>query len=144
MISFSQFTRSIVISIAASCLLPIAANAKDFKVGEVNKLLQTDYICSTSFPNKKGLMVLVDLGSKTAWINIDGSNIGLKQTSSQLIKSNKRAITKYRKNNIILTVDSKHIRTIEGELNSDENLDTVTFKIGNQSKTIQAKGSCIY
>jgi hypothetical protein len=142
MISVSQFTRSIVIAIAASCFLPIPANAKDFKIGEVNKSLQTDYICITSFPNKTGLIVLVDSGSKTAWINIDGSNIGLKQASSQSIKSNKRAITKYRNNNIILTVDSKYVRTIKGALDSDEYLDTVTFKVGSTSKTIQAKGSC--
>jgi hypothetical protein len=142
MISISQFTRSIVIGIAASCLLPVPASAKDFKIGEINKSLQTDYICITSFPNKKGLMVIVDSGSKTAWINIDGNNIGLKQASSQLIKANKRAITKYRNNNIMLTVDSKYVRTIKGALDSDEYLDTVTFKVGDRAKTIQAKGSC--
>jgi hypothetical protein len=142
MISVSQFTRSISISIATSCLVTIPSHAKDFKIGEVSKKLQTDYICVTSFPTEKGIMVLVDSGSKHAWVNIDSSDIRLIQASSQIVKPNKRTIIKYRNKNITLTVDSKYLRTIAGALDSTEFLDRVTFKVGSQSKTIQATGSC--
>jgi hypothetical protein len=142
MIPVYKLTKSLAIGIVASWLLPIAASAKDFKIGEVRKKLQTDYICVTSFPNEKGIMVLVDSGSKHAWVNIDGSDIRLIQASSQVVKPNKRTIIKYRNKNIALTVDSKYLRTIAGALDSSEFLDRVTFKVGSQSKTIQAKGSC--
>jgi hypothetical protein len=142
MISVSQFTRSIVICVIASCLLPIPSNAKDFKIGEVNKKLPTTF-CGSYLPNRQEAMLLFEGNySKYAWINIDGKDIQLTKTSSQFIKPSKRTISKYRVRDITLTVDSRIVRTIEGAMDTDESSDRVIFKVGNHSKTIQTKGSC--
>jgi hypothetical protein len=118
------------------------ANARNFKIGAVKKSLQTDFVCASDLPGTKESVVLVDRGSDSAWINIDGKDIMLKEANVQTIKSDKRVIYIYSNRNILLIVNSKHLRTIEGALDTDEFLSTVTFKIGNISKTIKTKGYC--
>jgi hypothetical protein len=144
MIPVYKLTKLLAIGIVVSWLLPIAASAKDFKIGEVNKILPTTF-CGSYLPGRKEAMLLFEGSySKYVWINIDGKDIQLTKTTSQFIKSTKRTISKYRGRDITLNFDSRIVRTIgdPGIMETDESSDRVTFKVGNQSKTIQTKGSC--
>jgi hypothetical protein len=135
----NKFTRSIVIGITASCLLPISASAKDFSVGNVKTRLPTEF-CGVLASNGKDVLLLHTF-KDTAWINIDGRDILIKHISSKKYGS-KRSVLVLQGGNMKVTIDSQFVRRIGGELLTDESLERVTFKQGNISKTIQGKGSC--
>jgi hypothetical protein len=119
------------------------ANAKDFKVGKVNKILQTDSICVSSLPGSKESMVLVDRGSNEAWVNIDGRDTRLKfYERTQINKPGKRGILKYKDKNTTLIINSRLLRTIKGELETEELSQIITVKVGSKSKTVQTDGYC--
>jgi hypothetical protein len=137
-----KFNYLAIATITFSCLSSSSAHAKDFKIGVVKKILPTTF-CGSYIPNRKEAMLLFEGEySKYAWINIDGEDIKLKQTSRKFLKSSKRTIATYHNGKVTMIFDSNILRTIEGEMGTDESSDRVTFKVGNKSKTIQTTGSC--
>jgi hypothetical protein len=136
-----KFKYSAIIAVMISCLLSSPANANNFKIGVVKKILPTTF-CGSYMPDRKETVLLFEGEySKYAWINIDGEDIKLKQTSRKFYKSSKRTIATYRNGKVAIIFDSKILRTIEGEMGTDESSDRVTFKVGNKSKTIQTTES---
>jgi hypothetical protein len=123
---------------------PTLANAKELNIGTVNmdriqgKELPTDYGCTIG----RG-MVLIYPGEKSAWVNLNGKHIRMKETSFKTIKSNQRSIAKYSGDNLTVIVDSQFLRENKGDtLSSTDYSYKVTFKNGSNSKTIKTKGSC--
>jgi hypothetical protein len=158
MIVFSQLTRShtytaraactasilMFIAIAIPILPPNLTNAKELNIGAVNmdrvqgKEVPTDYACTIG-----GGMVLIYPEAKSAWVNLNGKHIRMKETSFQTIKPNQRSIAKYSGDNLTVIVDSQFLREDKGDtLSSTYYSYKVTFKNGSNSKTIKTKGSC--
>jgi hypothetical protein len=140
------FAKSILLlsSIALPILTPNSTNAKDFKIGTINmdkiqgKELPTDYGCTIG-----GGMVLIYPEAKSAWVNLNGKHIRMKETSFQTIKPKQRSIAKYSGDNLTVIVDSQFLREDQGDtLSSTYYSYKVTFKNGSNSKTIKTKGSC--
>jgi hypothetical protein len=128
-----KFKYSAIIAVMISCLLSSPANANNFKIGVVKKILPTTF-CGSYMPDRKETVLLFEGEySKYAWINIDGEDIKLKQTSRKFYKSSKRTIATYRNGKVAII--------FEGEMGTDESSDRVTFKVGNKSKTIQTTES---
>jgi hypothetical protein len=137
-----KFNHSAIVAVIFSCLFSSPANANDFKIGVVKKILPTTF-CGSYMPDRKETMLLFEGEySRYAWININGNDIKLKQTSRRFLKSSKRTIATYHNGKVSIMFDSRILRTIEGEMGTDESSDRVTFKVGNKSKTIQTIGSC--
>jgi hypothetical protein len=154
MISLNKFTRSRSICLAESIvafiliaipiLTPSLTNAKDFKIGTINmdriqgKEVPTDYACTIG-----GGMVLIYPEAKSAWVNLNGKHIRMKETSFKTIKPKQRSIAKYSGDNFTVIVDSQFLREDKGDtLSSTYYSYKLTFKNGSNSKTIKTKGDC--
>lgn len=154
MISLNKFTRSRSICFAESIVAfisivipistPTLANAKELNIGTVNmdriqgKEVPTDYACTIG-----GGMVLIYPEAKSAWVNLNGKHIRMKETSFQTIKPNQRSIAKYSGENLTVIVESQFLRQNKSDtLSSTDYSYKVTFKNGSNSKTIKTKGYC--
>jgi hypothetical protein len=142
MVFFKKARLSILIAITLFYFLSSPVYARTLKIGIVKKVLPTTF-CGSYLPGGKEPLLLFE-GSygRYAWININGKDVQLTRTRSQYIKSIKRTISRYQGGDITVIFDSKIVRTIEGDLGTDESLDKIVVKVGNESKTIQTQGSC--
>jgi hypothetical protein len=137
------------IAIALPILTPNLTNAKELNIGTVNmdriqgKEVPTDYACTINKPNGRELMAIVYPGAKSAWVNLNGKHIRMKETSFQTIKPNQRSIAKYSGENLTVIVESQFLRQNKSDtLSSKDYSYKVTFKNGSNSKTIKTKGYC--
>jgi hypothetical protein len=142
MVVFWKTSLSTLIISILFCFLSYPVDAKNFTMGAVKKILPTTF-CGSYLPGGKETLLLFE-GSygKYVWVNVNGKDIQLTKTRSQYIKPVKRTISKYQGGNITVIFDSKIVRTIEGDIGTDESLDRIVVKVGNESKAIQTQGSC--
>jgi hypothetical protein len=112
---------SMLIPIAIPMLTIDLAHAKDFKIGSVKQNISPGSACIAYLPNtQKNMLVIPSTMSKSApayaWMNINGKDVRLRLVSVKITQQKKRSISKYRSNNIAVTVDSRQVKEDLGDI----------------------------
>jgi hypothetical protein len=103
--------KAIVVQVLASFLWTIApAQAKTFTVGTIQQDIQASGVCIANLPNTEKSMLIIPFTSSEsepvyAWMNINGKDVRLRQTSLKIIQPKVRSIARYRANNLLVVVD---------------------------------------
>jgi hypothetical protein len=133
-------------------LIVTSANAASFRIGAVKKNYKTTFCgvlmpdsirLSTSRETIKGMVSYSPFDDgKYAWINIDGQDLMLKRKSVRVINKRDKRF-EYVGHGMIVVIESKYLQTNYGGMESEESMNKVTFKRGQESKVVHSRGVCV-